>query len=777
MLQPGTTLDHDRYRIEAVIGRGGFGYVYRARERLTGETVAIKELVPSFVDDQQMVQRFIQEARATLRLTHTHIARTYGIFEDRGTYYLAMEYLPGGSLADKLKAGPLPVEEAVRIAADLCEALEYAHDKGVVHCDIKPANVLFDETREVCLADFGIAHVSAELLTRQFSTASGTAMGTVRYMAPEQLEGVRDDPRVDIYAVGALLYEMLAGRPYLDFETESTPAAQMRNMQRIQSEPPLPLRAANPTVPEWVAQVVNQALQKTAEDRFPTVRQLRDVLQRDAESRRAPPVPPAPPRESWATQATGWLRNLPVAPAVTGGLAAVALLACSAAVVLYIIRAAPTPPSTPTVTLRPTHSPTPPPPMSPSPSQTHHPPETPTHTPPPDRDDDGVPDDQDRCPDQSGSAELTGCPDSDGDGIPDLDDMCPTSFGLPQCDGCPDSDSDGVPDPDDDCPDSYGSADNYGCPIPESTEPPPTDTPRPDTPPADASAGDTWLRPTDEMVMVYVPAGEFEMGSTNSELDNALELCNATFGNCQRSWFDDEQPAHRVLLHAFWIDRTEVTVSQFAAFVEATGHRTTAELAGVGRVYSSGTGDWREASGADWQHPEGPRSDAQDNHPVVQVGWRDARAYCGWIAGRLPTEAEWEYAARGSERRIYPWGNSYDGRHLNSCDINCPASWRDEAHDDGYGTTAPVASYPSGASWCGALDMAGNVWEWVTDRYGPYPSGTQVDPVGPSTGEGIARGGGWGSMPSSYRTAQRRNHGAELSDDDVGFRCVFVPGE
>jgi serine/threonine-protein kinase len=287
MLQQGTILDN-RYHIEAVIGRGGFGYVYRARERLTDEIVAIKELVPSFVDDQRMVRRFIQEARATLRLTHPHIARTHTIFQDRSTYYLAMEYLPGGSLADRLEGGPLPTEEVVRIASDLCRALAYAHGEGVVHCDIKPPNVLFDARGRARLADFGIAHVSADLMTRQFFTATGMAMGTVRYMAPEQLEGVRDDPRVDIYALGALLYEMLAGRPYLDFETESTPAAQVRNVQRIQTEPPPPLRSVNPQVPRWLAEVIDRALRKTPQDRFSSAEELGDALQRSAQRAERP---------------------------------------------------------------------------------------------------------------------------------------------------------------------------------------------------------------------------------------------------------------------------------------------------------------------------------------------------------------------------------------------------------------------------------------------------------------------------------------------------------
>jgi len=277
-LGPGDVL-HGQYQITELLASGGFGFVYRARDSVTGETVAIKELFPNLVGDSRMVQRFIQEARATLHLTHPNIARTHNIFQHGDTYYLVMEYLAGGSLADRLRRGPLPAEEAVRIMRSLCTALEYAHGLGVVHCDLKPANVLFDAQDEVHLADFGIAHVSEDLLTRRMVTGTGVALGTVRYMSPEQLEGVRSDPRVDIYALGAILYEMLAGRPYLDFETETTPAAQMRNMQRIQHETPPPLRVVNEAVPEWLAQVVERALRKAPAERFPTVVSLRQALE------------------------------------------------------------------------------------------------------------------------------------------------------------------------------------------------------------------------------------------------------------------------------------------------------------------------------------------------------------------------------------------------------------------------------------------------------------------------------------------------------------------
>jgi serine/threonine-protein kinase len=393
MPQPGTILDN-KYRIEAVIGQGGFGCVYRATERLTGETVAIKELVPSFVRDREMVQRFIQEARATLHLSHPHIARTHTIFEDRGTYYLAMEYLAGGSLAERLRGGPLSVEEAVRIGGHLCEALAYAHRRGVVHCDIKPANVLFDRQGDVRLADFGIAHVSSELMSRQFFTASGRALGTVRYMAPEQLEGMRHDPRVDIYALGAVLYEMLAGRPYVDFETESTPAAQVRNVQRIQTQPPRPLQAINPRVPLWLVEVVERALKKTPEDRFARAGALRDALEgrpgrqpvpvRVSPGRQAsgggrrvsppegtakadrsqPSLQQGRPRDGRSDGLAGWLRGMPALAWLALGLAAAALGVLGIGGAVLLGSGAMGGPASATPTRRPTATPPPPSPTA-----------------------------------------------------------------------------------------------------------------------------------------------------------------------------------------------------------------------------------------------------------------------------------------------------------------------------------------------------------------------------------------------------------------------------
>jgi hypothetical protein len=382
-LGPGDTLLNGQYRILRLLGRGGFGFVYSAQEQLTGETVAIKELVPALVADPKMVQRFIQEARATQRLTHPNIVRTHNIFRDAGNYYLVMEYMPGGSLADRLQRGRLGVADALRIMAELCTALGYAHQRGVVHCDLKPANVLFDVQGAAHLADFGISHVSDELMTRQVLTSTGMTMGTMRYMAPEQLEGVRDDPRVDVYALGALLYEMLAGQPYLNFEAETTPAAQMRNMQRIQHEPPRPLRLANPEVPAWLAQVVERALRKEPAERYADAGALAAALAR----RREVAAPAAPHRALAAPR-----RSLPAWfwPAV-GGAVALLLIVVAGTVVLLGSGSgggqASTPQASPPIlaqaTAAATSTATPTATPRPLPSETPHPTAAPSQTPAP----------------------------------------------------------------------------------------------------------------------------------------------------------------------------------------------------------------------------------------------------------------------------------------------------------------------------------------------------------------------------------------------------------
>lgn len=297
-----------------------------------------------------------------------------------------------------------------------------------------------------------------------------------------------------------------------------------------------------------------------------------------------------------------------------------------------------------------------------------------------------------------------------------------------------------------------------------------TEIPTEEPTPAGPSLGDTRTRPADGMVMVYVPAGKFQMGSTDEEVDSALALCNEYYDDCERSWFERELPAHTVALDGFWIDRTEVTNAQFAAFLNEEGNQEEGDV-----TWLDLESDYRliERTGGEFR----PKSGYAD-HPVVEVSWYGAAAYCRWVGARLPTEAQWEYAARGSESYTFPWGDELDGTRLNYCDANCELDWADASFDDGYARTAPVGSYPEGASWAGALDLAGNVWEWGADRYGEYPSGRQENPTGPSTGDRrVMRGGGWNNFWSYMHAAFRNRFLPRFRRSLLGFRCVASSGE
>ncbi|MCB0183275.1 MAG: SUMF1/EgtB/PvdO family nonheme iron enzyme, partial [Caldilineaceae bacterium] len=212
---------------------------------------------------------------------------------------------------------------------------------------------------------------------------------------------------------------------------------------------------------------------------------------------------------------------------------------------------------------------------------------------------------------------------------------------------------------------------------------------------------------------VEVPAGEFRMGSTQAEIDDAFELCQQDYNSCSRDRFTDEAEQHTVSVDTFWIMQTEVTNAQFAAFVEAGGYAEEqwwTEAGWAWRTEKNSTAPY--SWDTNWNQPD---------HPVVGISWYEAMAYAKWLTDqidlpiRLPTEAEWEKAARGTEGLIFPWGNTWDGSRVNYCDSNCEfENWKDKANNDGYVTTAPVGRYPGGASPYGALDMAGNVWEWTS---------------------------------------------------------------
>jgi formylglycine-generating enzyme required for sulfatase activity len=250
----------------------------------------------------------------------------------------------------------------------------------------------------------------------------------------------------------------------------------------------------------------------------------------------------------------------------------------------------------------------------------------------------------------------------------------------------------------------------------------------------------TEISAKDGMVLVFVPAGEFKMGSSRTEDPQTL---------------DEELPQHIVYLDDYLIDRFEVTNAQYAMCVTDAGACTKPhENFSLSRSLYYG-------------------DILYDNYPVIFVSFSQAEAYCNWAGRRLPSEAEWEKAARGPEGSIFPWGNVFDGAIGNYCDINCVNGWKDDRYDDGYIDTSPVGDYLAGASVYGALDMAGNVYEWVADWYGPYNRNDQVNPTGPGSGqERIIRGGSWGDDPGHVRSAVRSHLGPDNWMNFIGFRCA-----
>jgi formylglycine-generating enzyme required for sulfatase activity len=266
----------------------------------------------------------------------------------------------------------------------------------------------------------------------------------------------------------------------------------------------------------------------------------------------------------------------------------------------------------------------------------------------------------------------------------------------------------------------------------------------------------------DGMEMEYVPASDFLMGVTNTDQDFLYSNCPT----CDRTSFDDAAQ-RRIYLDEYWIDKTEVTIAQFAKFVNAAGYITSAEKQGWSLIYVPSTNNFNRASDRDWLHPKGIliKLDEYGQYPVMHVSWNDANAYCAWVHRRLPTEAEWEKAARGTDGRLFPWGNSLPTPQLEN--------------SNPYKYAVPVGSYLAGASPYGVLDMIGNVWEWTSDYYQQYYYTTMPgnNPPSPLSGENrVVRGGSWGTfintelvlLSSAYRFSDPPGYSSDL----LGFRCA-----
>jgi formylglycine-generating enzyme required for sulfatase activity len=719
-----------KYEILEEIGRGGFATVYRARDPNLDQVVAVKMLHGAYADRSDMVQRFLNEARKAVRLRQRGIVRIYAVGEDGGVPYIAMEYLPGGTLAARLHGEPLPLDAAIAVVEQVAAALDHAHKHGLVHRDVKPANVLFDEEGGAVLVDFGLVKSLAE----SGMTTEGTSLGTPTYMAPEQAKpNAEVDGRADVYALGVVAYEMLAGR--VPFEAEM-PLSVLH--AHVHDTPPDPC-GLNQALDPGVASVVLKALEKAPAGRYQTAgafaRELRGAWEAAQEAAQVKAT-----LAGLYTQAQEAMK--------AGHWGVVASLCAEISDLDPDYRDVGT-----LLTLAASRL---------------------------------AEEEQKRQQEREleeqyaaalellekeAYAEAVEALEQIAAQAPDFPDVGTelerARAGLEKAqlyEAALDKLADG----------RHGEAcDDLLVLL------------RRDPDHADARAQ---LLEATQGVLAQLRGARTELerlGSENEalrvrvvDLEAKLKTARShvdTYDSLLLAMEDHDQGqvlalteelaqakrpgASRVLAHLhvrihpqdgkemvrvpagvflyeerekielpeFWIDRTPVTNAEYARFVAATGHEPP-------------------------QHWEGktPPKEIAD-HPVVYVSWHDAVAYAGWASKRLPTEQEWEKAACGTDGRKYPWGNQAPASELCNFDNN------------ERGTT-PVSKYsPQGDSPYGCVDMAGNVWEWTASDY--------------SSGIKVLRGGAWGGNWYNVRAAFRDRYPPDDRGDDVGFRCVGSPGE
>ena len=301
-LSSGTKLGH--YEVQSLLGAGGMGEVYRGRDPRLGRDVAVKVLPYVFSEDPERLHRFEQEARATASLNHPNILAIYDLgTTPEGISYAVSELLEGETLRQCLRRGPLPMRKAVDLALQMAKGLAAAHDKGIIHRDLKPENLFLTKDGHLKILDFGLAKlvhsqsVSPHARTLARDTTAGVMMGTVGYMPPEQVRGLAIDQRSDIFAAGAVVYEMLSGKRAFQGETTAD------TIDAILNRDPRPLTEANPTVPPAFERVVQRCLEKNPDERFHSVRDVAFALEAisDVPGSRASGRGPSPARRSVST--------------------------------------------------------------------------------------------------------------------------------------------------------------------------------------------------------------------------------------------------------------------------------------------------------------------------------------------------------------------------------------------------------------------------------------------------------------------------------------------
>ena len=775
------TLVLGEYVILDEIGAGGMGKVFKARHRVMKRLVALKVMAAKLVDSPESLGRFQREVEAAARLNHPNIVTAYDAGHHGDTHFLVMEYVHGQDLSHLVrKHGTLSVEQAVECIVQAARGLEYAHKHGVIHRDIKPSNLLLDEEGTVKILDMGLARIEGRSAGADEPTASvdadrltstGVAMGTCDYMAPEQAEDTHTaDHRADIYALGCTLYRLLTGKPPYQGDTHvKVLLAHIRD--------PIPsLREVRLDVPEELETVFQKMLAKDPADRYQSMTTVIEALQACVEpptqkvvsdepsdselsrflkqlqqggsavSTKAPAQAARSPQETMHSRlvdATGTHAQSPMVEVLRKSsvmrFAAVGLLGLLVvfAVVLIMRWPGQTPPRT-TGTLVV----------------------------------------------EGGNDQIVIAAKHERDDVytvVEFDngwqaELMPGEYrlGMPRGHKKYQLDTDRI---------TIKRGERVAVRVEAKGEAAKRNAPPLAVAPFDADQAkkhqQAWADylglPVEQdidlgngvkLTMVLIPPGEFEMGSTEAEQARFLEEAKAENDRTAIEQIPTEGPQHRVrITRAFRLGCHEVTVGQFRRFVDETEYKTDAERdgrGGYGFVDDKSVQDPRFVWNSD------PGYERRDKHPVVNVSWNDAMAFCQWLSEKegaafvLPTQAQWEYACRGGTTTVWYCGDS-DGT-LEELGWFKKNSGR---------TPHPVGQLkPNGWS---LYDVHGNVWEWCADWWAPdyYSQSPPNDPSGPPTGSyRVLRGGGWLSLPWLCRSAYRSAYAPGSRNRDLGFRLA-----
>lgn len=672
---------NNRYQIIGLLGQGGFGAVYQARDTSLNHNCAIKEnLGPVEVSRQ-----FEREAEILANLSHPGLPRVTDHFILPGLgQYLVMDLVEGKDLQElvELTQGPINENQAISWIQQVADALKYLHEQNppVIHRDIKPANIILSGNGSITLVDFGLSKLHDPLLKTTLG-AFGVSPG---YSPPEQYGRGKTDVRSDIYALGATLYCLLTGI--------EPPESIQRNLGAVLTPP----RVINASISPTVEQAVLKAMEVQPVKRFQSISAFTRALE-------------GPP----GITARASQYHVPSWSAIPGGrpgkdmtrlqlprLIWIGLLVPLAVVLVFLVANGLKGNRQQSNSLQEVITPLAIertfPVLSGTNPVTSVQPQVLLST----TQDPGLA----RLPEVYIVAQGDTCGELAERFNTTTEDLW-RSNNLPgNCDQI-----------------FAGQKLLVPAPAREMVEWQYL-TVTPVIPP-----GTTRIAGKDGMQLAYVPPGVFWHGS--DERDSQSRPA--------------EKPMQAIYLDGFWIDQTEVTNGMYATCVREGGCEAPAKASSQRNLLYYG-------------------QPAFNDYPVIHVSWNDAQRYCSWAGRRLPSEAEWEKAARGIDGRIYPWGND-------------PASGFLANYDNQIGDTTRVGSYPAGESPYGALDMAGNATEWVADWFDAqyYFTVRVINPTGPQTGEyRVQRGGSWLSQAYAIRSAHRLWNYPDSSFEGSGFRCA-----